>query len=755
MKEQHAVVIAGSARFSLLADGLVRLEYAPSGAFEDRRSVRVIARPEAIPFEDVIEENGVHVLRGRKLTVRYHPDGRPFSQENLQVCDTVSGQPIWKPGQIDTKNLGGVHLAMDCIQRRVIPEGVHPATTDYHDNSERCQLWSYIAELTDKALPDAQYSGRVPTLEQLLATKKLSSLPSRVQELLHERSKYPPGLLSQSGYFLFNDSASPVLDSRSDWIEDRGPQQVFDYYLFFYGRDFSQALRDYRLLFGAYPLPPRYSFGLWYSRYPTFDEARLRKLIAEFEEHELPLDVLVLDLEWHRFGWFGYDWDRNHIQDPDGFLQFLREKGIHITLNLHPGGVHAEEPRFNEFIQKAGIDFDPKSINEWGVFSDFEFCNRHHADAFMNVLLKPIEQQGVDFWWVDGYVQCKSRAVDPQLWTNHLFRQHIERELPANRSMIFSRTAGFGSHRYPFHFTGDAYSQWEVLCSQVEYTLRAGHIGQSFVTHDIGGHISEHTYIDSDLFCRWVQFGVLSPIFRLHSSDGSERIPWCYGAEVLASVQKALRLRMELLPYLYTLARVAHEDCLPLCRSNCLAHPDWETGSRIWDAYYIGDRVYATPIVTPGDYRDVVLPKGRWYCGRTHAILESEGETPFPIIAAINEPPPHYIRAGTLLVKQPYVHRAKQIPDKVILEIYADKDMNDIFDLYEDDGVTPNGDFAWTHFSISGTDGHVQLEIGSATGAFAGQPRERCYEIRVIGLAEYKTITTIPLATNEKHRLTL
>lgn len=755
------VIIGSVARFSFFGEGVLRMEYAPDGKFEERPSVHVIARPD--PDLIQVERDGsVYVLRGQGVTVRYFPDGMPFSQSNLAVF-AASGNLLWFPGKVDQENLGGVHTSMDCVQRGIIPRGVHSATTAYHENSNRWQLWSYVFGPGGATTPDAHYNGRLLTLEQLLALHPVESLPPHVQELVREREKYPPGLLSRSGYFLFNDSNSPVIDPVADWAADRGAPEKLDYYLFAYGRDYAKALRDYRRLFGPTPLLSRYSLGLWYSRYPTFQESRLRELVGEFAAHGLPLDVMVLDLEWHRHGWYGYEWDRNHIPDPEGFLAFLHEQGIFATLNLHPNSIPVEDARLEKFLCEAGIDpqtAESQTCEARGsrVFRGFEFGNRRHAEAFLNVFLRPVEKAGCDFWWIDGDVPCLSVPVEQQFWTNHVFYRDAEKNAPNRRPMIFSRSPGFGSHRYPFHFTGDTYSQWEVLHSQVEYTLRAGHMGLSSVTHDIGGHMHEFDYLDSEMYARWVQFGVLSPIVRLHSAGGGERIPWNYGEKVFESIRTALRLRMELLPYLYTLAHEAHATCLPICRSNCLANPDWEKGYDIWDSYYIGDRIYAAPIVTPGNFRKVTLPPGGWYFAQTGERISSNGTEPHSIVALVTDIPPHYYRAGKLIVKQPYAQRAASLPETLVVEIYADDFVSDFFDLYEDDGVSRAyraGGSAVTRFSVTGTKDELTLEIGAVCGNFEGLLRQRRYEIRVVGWDGWKPVQLEPLPVHSIQQIHL
>lgn len=268
------------------------------------------------------------------------------------------------------------------------------------------------------------------------------------------------------------------------------------------------------------------------------------------------------------------------------------------------------------------------------MFYGVDAADRRNAEAFLEVLHLPVQRQGLDYWWIDGQMGVGGAQVDKQLWTNHVYFESARTTLPDRRPMIFSRAGGFGTQRYPFHFTGDTWSQWEVLASQIEYTCRAGHLGRSFITHDIGGHMSQSTMIDPELYCRWVQFGALSPVFRLHSSKGGERRPWLYGDLEMRCFKAALQLRMELLPVLYTLARESHDSGMPLCRSACLQEPAWERGYQVWDSYFLGDRIFVTPIVTPGEAREILLPPGAWWCGIDGRLVVSDGTTSFPKLAA-------------------------------------------------------------------------------------------------------------------------
>ncbi len=729
-------------RFSLLSESVIRMEYSSDGKFEDRNSMRVISRPEAIPFAEVSINANEVILTGKKMTIRCIEDGKPFNAGNLSVYDSMTGEKFWDPDNIDGLNFGSVHHSMDCIKPCMVPHGVHDATTDHYENAENntwYMLHSLIEESGDESL-------KSKTTEELIAEADPAKYPEEVYALIRKMLKYPPGLLSRSGYFLYNDTPY-----------ETGSQ---DLYLFYYGRDFSQALSDYKNLFGASPLIPRYSLGLWYSRFPTFKADELKLLIREFEKNEVPLSMVVLDLEWHDRGWYGFDWNKDYFPDPKAFLDYLKEKGIHVTLNVHPDFIPLEDTRFGEFLEEAGISLSENDIEykddyilkkKVKLFKGHDLSIKHHADAFMNILHKPVQDQGVDFWWIDGGADLRM---------NHVYQNHIRENYPDRRPMIFARTPGFGAHRYPFHFTADTWSYWEVLENQVEQTLRAGHIGQSFISHDIGGHFSSFLYIDPELYVRWVQFAVLSPIVRLHSAMqeegvGGERRPWIYGERVLHAFKEAMKLRFELIPYLYTLAWECTQTAKPMCRSNFIQDPDWEEGYDIWTSYFLGDRVYAAPFVKSGTVREVTLPPGRWYNAVTKEMLESDGLKPFFQVSSWRDMPVHYYKAGSVMIKQPHTTNASKLSDTLIVEIYPlGESCKDSFTLYEDDGISQgygNGRFTLLEFEMQEKDDRIELTIHPIEGSFEGSLNTRNFEIKVYGSGTFELRQTGEISLREKH----
>lgn len=755
----NAVVVDGTHRFSLLSSGLVRMEYSPSGRFEDRRSVRAASRPDPAAFAEVREDkDGLHLVvpaTGPDSTgsweIVFCPGGGGFSEQRLAARMCSTGQEIWNPGRKDLLNLGASHVSSDQVKPGTIPHGVHVATTEYHQVSSSDNLWAVFDRLPkdSSGRPDPRLDNAT-LVDEVLATISDDVMTPSLRKLVFERSKYPPGLLSRSGYFLFNDSATPLFNER-DWVEERpGEDGYVDWYLFCYGRDFKRALRDYRLLFGAVPLIPRYVLGLWYSRFPTFPEDEMRRTVESFESYGAPLDVLVLDLEWHMRGWHGFDWNPHTIQDPAAFVDYLRQRKVHVTMNVHPDAVPADDSRFGQFVQEAGVEpaglhdrLEHDDFDKTLKFRGFDVSREDHATAFLDVLHKPVQDQGIDFWWIDGHAPVERCAnIDPLFWTSYVYQKHMKVNYSHQRPIILTRYAGVGSHRFPLFFTGDAWSYFEVLASLVEQTLRAGHVSESWISHDIGGHFSSFEMIDPELYIRWVQFGALSPILRLHSSRlaegvGGERRPWVYGDKVLAAFLSAVRVRSTLLPYLYTLAWQSAQTGLPICRSNCIERPEWEAGYSEWTSYFLGDRIYAAPIVSPGTIRSVTLPPGDWYNSLTGRLYRSDGISPITQVAPFDAGPLHYYSAGTVMVKQVHSLQASRIPDDLVLEIYAgDPGSQNSFILYEDDGLSrahERGARATTTFRMSQYADRIELEVESRRGVFDGAPLQRSYIVRVFG----------------------
>jgi alpha-glucosidase (family GH31 glycosyl hydrolase) len=370
----------------------------------------------------------------------------------------------------------------------------------------------------------------------------------------------------------------------------------------------------------------------------------------------------------------------------------------------------------------------------------FDLSDKKQAEVFMRLLHGPLMQRGTDFWWVDGGSGAADMpGLDPQLWTNRVFYDYSQKET-GKRGFILARYGGWGSERYPAYFTGDTYSEWPVLAYEVAYSVRGGNVLIPYISHDIGGFHGGR--IDFDLYARWVEFGAFSPLLRMHSAhenprEGNLRMPWTYGERGVELARKYFTLHTQLIPYIYTYTRIAHEESLPILRPLYLQHPDSAEAYRHPHEYWFGDELLVAPVVAPGGDRTVWLPPGNWI-----GFLDGkryEGGASFNAHYGVDQTPV-FVRDGAIVPEQPAdLASPKEKPlGRLVVNVYGSG--NGKFDLYEDDGISLDYErhrYALTPMRYErGTDGVHRIVIGPTTGAFDGQVQQRSYEVRIHGIAK-------------------
>ncbi len=557
----------------------------------------------------------------------------------------------------------------------------------------------------------------------------------------------PPGLMSRQGWTVLDDSRSLVFDPQG-WLAPRPADPEYrDLYLFAYGHAYPECLRDYTRLAGAVPLVPRWALGNWWSRYWAYTQDDLVNLVLAFEAHEVPLLVLIVDMDWHITetgnactGWTGYTWNRELFPNPDGFIAFLHSKGLKTALNLHPAeGVHAHEEAYFELAKCMGID--PESA----LPVPFDLANPRFTEAYFRILHHPEEKRGVDFWWLDWQQGTLSTmpGLDPLWWLNHLHALDRGRD-GSRRPFTFSRWSGYGNHRYPIGFSGDTHVTWEALAFQPYFTSTAANVGYGWWSHDIGGHMLGVE--DAELYTRWVQFGVFSPIFRLHSTKNPyhERLPWGYDLETFRVAREAMQLRHALGPYIYSMAWREHRGEPPLLRPMYYTHPEQEEAYACPDQYWFGSELVVAPFTSPHHpdtrlARQVVwLPEGEWY-----GFFDGErypGGGWQAVYGALDEIPV-FARAGAIVPLAPesgWNPRA----DRLDLHVFPGADNH--FELYEDDGDTTaytRGAYAITPIDLHWEDDRLVLRIRPVAGEAGLAPDPRRVEMVFHGLLQPDSAT--------------
>lgn len=556
-------------RITPVAPRVVRLEWSPTGHFEDRPSTFAIHRD--LPPQPVRATR-----EGGRLTVvsehyRLEYDEGPFSTNGLQVQVT-----------------GGVSA--------------------YHS------VWRFGQDLS---LPAHQEGRRRGDPTRILD----GNLGGAARTLDEADGEIPlePGVNSRYGYAVLDDSTSMVFDGEGRLQPRDAAPGTMDLYLFAAGHDHHGALADFHALSGPQPLLPRFALGNWWSRFHRYSEESYLQLMDRFRAEQVPLSVAVIDMDWHLTevdprhgsGWTGYTWNRELFPDPARFQRELHRRGLAVTLNVHPAdGVRAFEDAYPAMCRALGREADGEPIA-------FDAADPAFMTAYFEVLHRGLEEQGTDFWWVDWQSGPYSRraGLDPSWVLNHGHFEDSARG--ARRPLTFSRYAGPGSHRYPIGFSGDTVTSWESLAFQPRFTAAGANVGYGWWSHDIGGHMEGCR--DDELAARWVQFGVFSPIMRLHSSNSpfSGKEPWRFGAAARATMTEHLRMRHRLLPYLHAMNRRAHLEGRSLVEPTYFVDHSPAAYEHL-DQYFFGSELLVAPITRPAARdtarasADVHLPAGRW-----------------------------------------------------------------------------------------------------------------------------------------------
>ena len=548
------------------------------------------------------------------------------------------------------------------------------------------------------------------------------------------------GIMGRVGFSLLDDSKFLVL-TEDGWIEPRKSKGE-DLYFWGYGHDYLEALKDFYYLCGKLPMVPRYALGNWWSRYYKYTEESYMELMERFEKENLPFSVAVIDMDWHLVdidpkygsGWTGYTWNREFFPDPDRFLKWLHDRNMHVTLNIHPAdGVRAYEEVYEDMAKTMGVDYE----NEEPV--NFDAADPKYMEASFDHIFHPMEEKGVDFWWIDwqqGGV-TKVEGLDPLWVLNHY--HYLDNARDGKRPMTFSRYAGPGSHRYPIGFSGDTLITWESLDFQPYFTSTASNIGYAMWSHDIGGHMQGIK--DDEMAGRWLQYGVFTPIMRLHSSCGefNGKEPWRYKTEVRLVMEEFLRLRHKLIPYLYTMNYRTYQEDIPLVLPMYYHNPEREEAYQVPNEYEFGSQLLAAPVTSKridrlnvakvkvwlpeGTYYDIFT--GRKYKGNRIMMMYRDIQS-IPVLA----------KAGAVIPMTEEIREAGANPGQLTIQVYAGADGE--FVLYEDDNNTEDykdGKCVKTRMQVSWGESS-RLVIEKPEGCLEYLPEKRTYTVKFHGVCD-------------------
>ena len=582
-----------------------------------------------------------------------------------------------------------------------------------------------------------------------------------------------PFFMSTRGYGIFLHNANPT-----NWDMGHNNPETYSFsaeggeldYYFMYGPDFSSILDTYTDITGKAPMLPKFAMGLHVGTYSggTWgheEETSTDYVVAlaqKFRDLNIPLDVLHLDSTWRIFGENGgtgatsFEW-RETFKNPEGMFNDLYALNLNMVgLHLRPRFDNGKELRLLDEARRKGYVY-PEPNNQ-GEFVNF--FDEKSVDWWWKNGVKRVADQGAMFLKTDegsafGHKANESDKTGPQgkeinalhnLFPIAYAKAPYEKFAEHNkmRGMNQTREGYAGIQRYPYIFAGDWPSEWQYFEPVIKAGLNIGLSGVDNWAHCMGGF--EHV-ADPELYIRWCQFGLMSPIAHLFGMEHPNyKEPWNYGEEAQSIFKKYDELRYELMPYLYSALYQNHSTGQPLMRALVLDYQKDPNVYEITDQYMLGDNLMVCPVTTKGaQTRTVYLPEGNWvdyWTGNTFS-----GKKFISVLCPLDKMP-LFVKAGGILPKQELINYVgeKEI-NSYDLEVFMGGDST--FELYHDDGKSmkyTEGDFATTLIKTESKQDRTVIQIDPSDGKF--DTSDITYNVKVHLNEKPKTV----MVNNEKIR---
>ena len=486
------------------------------------------------------------------------------------------------------------------------------------------------------------------------------------------------GLYSTDGFVSINDSDSLIL--KDDCFYRRNDNGI-DIYLFMYKRDFGYCLRDYFKLTGLPQMIPRYMFGNIWNKDEIYTDQNIKDLITDFNKNQIPVSSIILGNGWHNKNnsLYGLNWNNDLFISYDSFIQYLNSNNINLGVTINPMKISKLEKNIDVFKQKSNIVGD-EDIN-------LDLYNKNIVDNYFSTFIDPLFNSGIKSFLIDYTSISDLYSLRVLNYYHNLYFR--KKNL---RMSILSRNGLINTHNSNIIYTGRTKVSWKVLEKLPLYNSSASNMGISFVSNDIGGFYGG---IEDDLlYKRYVQFGTFSPILRL-SSAGShyyKREPWRWDLNTLNVTSYYLRLRTQLIPYLYTEANNYTISGIPIITPIYYNYPEIYDELEYRNQYYFGRYLLVCPIVNQKDIvmnrtiKRLFLPAGTWYDFKTG--IKYQGNRRY-ISFYKDEDYPVFANQGTIIplamIDYDNINSTNN-PSGFIIHVFPGK--SNTYTIYEDDGVT-------------------------------------------------------------------
>ena len=492
------------------------------------------------------------------------------------------------------------------------------------------------------------------------------------------------GLFSLTGIATINDTNAICFDENRNVVTRNTPKDYVDIYLFIYDKDFALCLKDYYELTGYPNMIPRYALGNWWSKECDYKDYEVLEKIEKFKMRDIPLSVFVLDNGWSKKdpkypNNVGFSFEPSQFSKPTEFIKKVHESGIKLGLKINPQmGFYPLENNY-ELIKKY------LPVNKDGI-AGFSPADLKSVDVLFKILLHPLEDAGIDFFWNDYFDKDKNK----QYLMNYYME--LDNNRHNKRYMSLTRNSTIDAHRFNVLYSGRNAINWNTLKIIPFYTLNSANIGACFWSHDIAG--STGGVEDMDFYLRSIQYGVFSPILRFNTVRGLyfKREPWKWDIVTNSIASEYLRLRHKLIPYLYSECYNYHKEGKLLIQPFYYYNINFVDDENYSNQYYFGSSFMISPIIKPLDsdmnrtIQRFYIPEGVWYDFKTgKKYLGNHKYIGFYTI----EDYPVFVKQGSIIpLAGPNSYMSFNNPKD--LEIHVFPGMSNTYHLYEDDGETNN-----------------------------------------------------------------
>lgn len=506
-------------------------------------------------------------------------------------------------------------------------------------------------------------------------------------------------------------------------------------YYFIPGENIKEVVKNYTALTGRMEMPPLWSLGYQQCRFSYFSQEEVRELVKTFEEKDIPLDVVYLDIDYMD-GFRVMTFKTPNFDDAAGLIGDLKEKGIRTITIIDPGiKVDEEYPVFKR--GKEGNHFTKKLDGEmfigavWPGNSAFpDFSNKDCREWWKSELKKFISEHGMDGIWNDMNEPCvfnndhktmletclhnsDNGVIEHKEFHNRYgfemsrCSKEAQEELhPNERGFSMTRATYAGGQRYSSVWTGDNMSLWSQMRMSISMNANLGISGFSFVGNDVSGFGLDSS---EELFIRWMEMGPFIPIFRNHSNMYTRRQePWAFGPRAEKIAKKSIELRYELLPYIYDLYYISHKEGLPIFRPMIMEYEKDMNLLNMREQFMLGENMLVAPVLYEGERsKTVYLPKGSWFNYFTMEKLQ--GGKWYKLPCELDEILV-FVKEGAIIPTYNKKFRnVKERPNNILLKVFGE---NAKGFHYNDDGHTMEYlEGKYTYMDIKVVDGKEELKL--------------------------------------------